>query len=50
MKSHVQVGNHPLLKSLTVSTMEPNACHDVSLGQNVDEDEEMEDFVNAYPP
>jgi hypothetical protein len=30
--------------------MEASACHNVSLGRNVDEDEEMEDFVNAYPP
>lgn len=41
--------NLPLLKSLTTSTMEVSACHNVSPSQNVDEDE-MEDFVNAQTP
>jgi hypothetical protein len=44
------MSNIPLLKSLVTSTMEVSACHNVSPNRNVDEDEEMEDFVDAQPP
>jgi hypothetical protein len=30
--------------------METSVYYNASPGQNVDEDEEMEDFVNAQPP
>lgn len=42
--------NFPLLKSLVTSTMEIKCLSQFSPSQNVDEDEEMEDFVNAQPP
>jgi hypothetical protein len=32
------------------SIMEANAYYNASRGQNVDEDEEMEDFVDGQPP
>jgi hypothetical protein len=38
-----------LLKSPTTSIMEASVYYNVSLGQNVNEDEEMEDFVDAQP-
>jgi hypothetical protein len=48
------MNNLPLLKILTTFTMEVSACHNVSPSWNVDENEKMEDFVNAqalqFPP
>ncbi len=43
------MSNLPLLKLLTTFTMEISACHNVSPSRNVDENEKMEDFVNAQP-
>jgi hypothetical protein len=43
----MHVGNLPLLKSLVTSIMETSVYYNASLGQNVDEDEEIEDFVDA---